>query len=352
MKKRLLTLVFVVFATAFSFAQELETPQTQLSLINKIAADWCPPCGSWGWDFFHDLIEDNSEKAILFTAHHSGGLQNQVASSLTSNYGVSGQPRFILNSVDQNASSGNAANTRLAIKEKVDMAAASTPLVQTGIEATYREDDMIYVKTNSTFFSDASGEYYLGIYLVEKIVIANQASAGNPAEHKNIVRLELTGNDFGNLLAMGEIPATTSFVDEISIPKDAYDMENLEIVSIIWEKIGNTYTFVNANKDSEVQLEVVNGIDSPSNLTGKLEVQPNVIKDYAKVQFAFTQPTNSSYLSLVNIQGKTIKVLHEGFLSAGNHSFDLVNTGELSKGVYFVMLQVGEEVISRKVIIE
>jgi hypothetical protein len=352
MKKKLLILVLVALSTVFSFAQEIDVPQTQLSLINKIAADWCPPCGGWGWSFFHDLIEDNSEKAVLFTAHHSGGLQNQVASSITSNYGVSSQPRFILNSVDQNASSGNAVNARMTIKEKVDMTAASTPLVQTGLDATYREDDMVYVKTNTTFFNDASGEYYLGIYLIEKIVIGTQASVGTDAEHKNIIRLELTGNDFGNLLASGEIAAETSFANEISIPKEDYSAANLEIVTIIWEKTGNTYTFVNANKDSEVQLEVVNATEFPSELAVNFQVKPTIINDFAMVEFAFTQPVISSHLSLVNVQGKTIKVLHEGFLSAEHHSFVIENNGELSDGIYFVRLQVGVEVISRKIIIE
>lgn len=51
---------------------------------------------------FHDLNTDNSAKAVVFAIHYSGGLQNQTASALTTNYGAVSQPRFILNGVDQN----------------------------------------------------------------------------------------------------------------------------------------------------------------------------------------------------------------------------------------------------------
>lgn len=352
MKKNLLTLIFALAFTTFSFAQEeVEVPQTQLSLINKIAADWCPPCGGWGWSFFHDLIDDNSEKAILFTAHHSGGLQNPVASSMTSNYGVFGQPRFILNSTDQNATSSNSATTRMTIQEKVNTHAEAAPDVQTGLVATWRDDDMIHVLTNTAFFNDVQGEYYLGVYLVEKTVISNQASVGPNAEHKNILRLELSGNDFGNLLQSGDIAAETSFTNEFAISTEGYDTENLEIVTIIWKKEDNTYVFVNANKDSSVEYEVINALNE-NELSASFLIRPNIISSTANLDFELKESASLATVNILDVNGRILQTVYTGALESGRHNFELNRADLPVAGHYFVSLNIEGNVVTKMVIIK
>ncbi|KAA3621572.1 MAG: T9SS C-terminal target domain-containing protein [Bacteroidetes bacterium] len=353
MKKVLLILATITFTSSMISAQEIEVPQTQRSLINKVAADWCPPCGSWGWDFFHDLIDDNSNNAILFTIHHSGGLNSQVASDITSNYFVSSQPRFILNGEDQNVLSGSTSSARTAIQQEVISQSGNTPLVQTGLDATYRDDDMVHVNTRTTFFADADGEYYLGVYLVEKIVVAFQASQGQSAQHQQIVRQEFSGtSSFGSLIAMGSIGANTSYDFQFSIPKDSYNAENLEIVTIIWKKDGNVYEFVNANKDSNVQFEVVNSTTAPGVLESSFKVFPNVVNDYANIQFQTEKNIERASINLFDMKGKNVLNVFNGSLDAGEYNFDLSRSSEIPSGIYLLRLEVEGNVVTRKLIME
>lgn len=352
MKKKFLTLTFIAFAFTFVRAQEIEVPQTQMSLINKVTADWCPYCGTWGWDFFHDLNNDNSAKAVVFAIHHSGGLQNQTASTLTTNFGALSQPRFLLNGVDQNVLSNTTASARESIQQKVNLEAGVSPLAQTGLDATYREDNMLHCNTRTTFFDAADGDYYMGIYLVEKQVIHQQASVGNNAQHLNVLRLSFTGNTFGTLLANGSIPAGTSFDYQFAIPEDSYTPSNLEIVSIIWKKEGETYKFVNANKDSDVQFEVVNTIQTPGLSESTFIISPNMIKDHASITFEVSEFIPSAQLLITDLQGKTISVLHDGSLQQGENRFEFYRSGHFPAGLYFAILKTGNQVVSRKIILE
>ncbi len=353
MKKVLLTLAIIAFASSLISAQEIEVPQTQRSLINKVAADWCPPCGGWGWDFFHDLIDDNSNDAILFTIHHSGGLNNQVASDITSNYSVFSQPRFILNGEDQNVLSSTTSTARTAIQQEVISQSGNTPLVQTGLDATYRDDEMVHVNTRTTFFADADGEYYLGVYLVEKLVVGYQATQGQNAQHRQIVRKEFNGtSSFGTLIATGSIAANTSYDSQFSIPKDSYDMTNLEIVTVIWEKVDNTYEFVNANKDSDVQFEVVNSTNAPGTLASSFKVFPNVVNDHASIQFQSDRNIDRASIILIDMNGKNVLNVFSGSLETGLYNFDLSRSSDIASGVYLVRLEVEGNVATKKLIME
>jgi len=78
MKKVLLPICFFF---AFLTAQAQEVPEVQKTLISKISADWCPPCGTWAWDLFHDLVNDNDNQAVLMAVHHSGGLETPTSNA-------------------------------------------------------------------------------------------------------------------------------------------------------------------------------------------------------------------------------------------------------------------------------
>jgi len=352
MKNILFTLAFLLLSSSILWSQEVVVPQTQMSLINKVAADWCPPCGGWAWDFFHELIDDNSENAILFSIHHSGGLQNSVASNMTSNYGVNSQPRFILNSIDQNVSASNSASIRTSIQEAVNQAANSTPLVQTGLDAYHSSDGQLRVKLKSTFFSETEGEYYLGVYLVEKIVSHMQASQPNPATHKNIVRLEFTGNDFGSLLASGSIASGSTYSYDLNIALSDYDPSNLEIVTIIWKKVDNSYIFENANKDNEIQLQEVTNTFSVKSAVVQMAIKPNLIQETAIIDIELDDVLQNVQLQIVDIQGKVVQNIHQGRLNNGLNQFTFEKNAEMTSGLYFLHFHTGQEVLVRKIILE
>ena len=73
MEQRIFTLL-LFFALSFSNIHAQDVPEVQRTLLTKVTATWCPSCGSWGWSFFEDIIEDNTGKATFMGAHHSGNL--------------------------------------------------------------------------------------------------------------------------------------------------------------------------------------------------------------------------------------------------------------------------------------
>ena len=351
MKNTLLSLLFLLtFSLGLQAQETLEVPHTQMPVITKIAATWCPPCGSWGWTFFEHLLEDNSEKAVIFVAHHSGDLINEVASALTTNYGATYQPEYFVNGVDQAVTSGNTTAKRMEIKEIVDQTALMSPIAQTALEATYFEEN-INLNFKTEFFQSTSGAYYLGLYLVEKIVIADQAPMGSNVEHENIIRKELTNNNFGTLLASGDIGEGSTIEHSLTFPLNDYMPENLEIISIIWKKEGNSYLVLNANKDSDVEFAMPVATAFQEIEKTAFKVNPTIITNHANIDFRLNTALFGN-ISLLDVSGRVVEVLYRGILNEGQNSLDLTRSDDFPAGIYFVRLQIGDEVLSRKVVLK
>ena len=56
MKKIILLLSVFFYLGMNAIAQTVEAKQN--TLITKKTATWCSFCGTWGWDFFENLVED------------------------------------------------------------------------------------------------------------------------------------------------------------------------------------------------------------------------------------------------------------------------------------------------------
>ena len=353
MKKILLSLHLLFFAFGLQAQVALEVPQTQVPVITKIAATWCPPCGSWGWTFFENLLEDNSEKAVIFVAHHSGDLINEVASALTTNYGATYQPEYYLNGIDQEVNSGNTAAKRLDIQAAIEEESTENPIVQVGLDASIIGGESEFTVQYSTkFFQNTIGEYYLGIYLIEKQVIANQASIGPYAEHENVLRKSLIGDNFGVLLASGDIDVGTGTEAFLTIPLEEYDVNNLEIIAIIWQKIDDKYIVVNANKTVEISETILFSTEFNQEIVASFKVNPNLIQTSAFVEFTLPASIEKASIQLLNVNGKQVATLYQGALIEGENRFAFTRREDIAAGIYFIQLRIVEKIITKKVIIK
>lgn len=337
-----------MLATALQ-AQSIEVPQTQMPLITKRTATWCPLCGTWGWTLFRNLLEDNSDNAVLIAAHHSGDLQNAAASAITANFNAVSQPRFYVNNTDVGATSSNGATVRANVAAQVNAAAQATPAVQTGILALHNQGTLnIYTRTQA--FSDVTGEIYLGTYLVEKTVIANQASVGPNAEHKNVLRQSLAGGDFGLQISQSGLTPDSDITAEISLPLGSYDPTNLEIITILWLKEGNTYTAINANKESSVEEGVIQSAGEANNpLAQYVRIAPNLIDATSTITLDLPSSVSAASVRLFSRQGQWVGTLHQGPLPAGTTDIAL-QRGHLPAGMYVIQFQLAGEQMSRKIV--
>ena len=325
-------------------------PETQKSLITKRTATWCPFCGAWGWDFFENLIEDNNQEALLIAAHYSGQLQNSTAIAITSNFNGISQPRFYVGNFDQGVNSGNVGTKREQIRDQVMATAASSPVVNSGIEAILDEGEVtLNVKTR--FFQDAEGEFYVAPYIIEDGVINLQSGQGNDAEHKFILRTSFTDNPFGEVVSEGQVASGTTFDQQFSLTLDpSWIVDNITVAVIIWQKDGDAYNFINTNSTNTFGSPVA--VEDIQLQGADMVLSPNVSTD--RVEAAITLDRNLAEASLLvtDVAGQQIAQIYQGELAQGQHSFAINKTDVSGNGLYFLSLLAEGKVITRKVIFQ
>jgi hypothetical protein len=355
MKQLSLLSLILVFPLLLA-AQDIEVPQTNKPLIVKYTASWCPNCGTWGWSLFRNLLDDNSEDALLVASHYSGNFQNSVSMSWYSNDNVLSQPVFFLNNQNQGATSGNVTTTRNSIRQKVQQTNGQGPLVQAGLRAEVDDANNLTVFTKTRFFGPANGEYYLGVYLVEKEFIGIQSGQGNNALHKQMLRRSLSQSAFGEQVSNGAIADGTELENTYSITSAAIqdagiqDLAsllngNVEIATIIWQRDGSKYVAVNTNS---AFASLVSAVQAPASL-GSFEVFPTPAGQQVDIALELSSELRAARLELFSAEGKLLQTLHTGLLLGGQHRFSL-ERGDLPVGMYILRLADGKSVSSRKVV--
>lgn len=345
MKKNLLFL-FVLISTFQIQAQEV--PEVQKSLITKVTATWCSNCGSWGWELFENLVEDNSEKALVIANHYSGDLNNPTSDAIADNFNVNSQPRFILNDTDQNASNGNIATKRTEIKDQVDNNFLLSPLSNAGLEATL-DGNMLSVITKTRFFQPTMGEYYVGVYVIENGVINFQSNQGMNAVHKNVLRAGMSTSPFGELIMNGSIGMGMEFNHNFSMTlEDSWNVDSLEIATIVWKKNEDTYEFINTHSTSTFA--------SPTNVVEinsdelTMTIQPTISKGNADLVLNIKERQNDFKIQIFNQLGQLQSTIFQGQLNTGIHKFAL--TQNLTAGIYYVQSQNSDAILTKQFIIQ
>lgn len=327
-----------------------EAPEVQKSLITKITATWCGPCGSWGWDLFHDLANDNSNKALAIANHYSGLLANSTAESITDNLGAQSQPRFYLNNTDQNATSGNAATKRTAIQAEVDANYLLAPTVNAGIEAILDGNELT-VNTKTRFFQDAEGEYYINAYIIENNVVEFQANQGDDAVHENVLRTGIHSDFFGEPIIDGAVTAGTEFNHTFVTDLDTdWDVSNLTVAIMIWQKntsVG-TYTFINTNSTTTFGTPVNIAEIDANELT--IKVQPTVSNGNATLTLDVFEAQKNLQIDIFNQLGQLQNNVFNGSATAGTQTFEIGNN--LEAGVYNVVARIGDRVSNVRFIVQ
>ena len=248
MKKILFLFPFLAY-TIIGTAQEV-LPE-QKALITKIAATWCINCGTWGWDIYEDIIEDNSDDALIITAHYNGDLHTNTAKSISDNFGSVGQPQFFLGNELTRLHEGNRFEKRAEIKEAAQAISAQMPVANTGIQYQLN-GKRLEVRVKTKFFQNTTDEFYVATYILESGVLNFQTGKEAVVAHSKVLRGAFTENDFGIAIGSQGISEGSEFVrnQTMDLPAD-WDKDQLEVVAIIWKKIGDTYVYVNG---SQIQI--------------------------------------------------------------------------------------------------
>lgn len=349
--KNLLLLFILSMPFTFLHAQEIQVKQVQNVLMTKKTASWCPPCGSWGWDTFEALLDADIDHTIFLAAHYSSSndvLYTPSGEEIVANFeSTFSRPAFFVNNKVVAGSSNDALNK---IKDGIADAAAIVPTAQTGIQATYATGSRtIDVATRTQFFTNTDGEFRLGVYIVKKSMISYQASQGNDANHKEVLRDEITDGIFGEVITTGSVTANTSVEQQFSFDLGEEDeLENIEILTLIWQKDGESFQLINSNITDDITEAVVNNLDDTAAQQG-FSVYPTTIVETAQIELNLTEKAIID-LTVFDVKGQLVQSIFNGAINSGVQKFEL-EKNTLSVGVYFVRLQLNGQIFNRKIVI-
>ena len=184
----------------------------------------------------------------------SSELNNAAAAQWGSDFDVQGYPNYCVNGKNRTAYSSTGgiytSTTQTDVVNASDSTYSTSP-VASAVYSKVISGTTLTVNTATKFFSAASGEYYLGVYVIEDGVIEDQSGdVGAGASHHLVLRGAMDGNPYGSLLVNGT--ASTDVMENTFTMEMESDWiaDNITIGLVIWNKVSGSYNFVNAYTES------------------------------------------------------------------------------------------------------
>lgn len=341
--KNILTFLLVLFISTVAVAQQ----PVQRSLITKRTATWCVNCGTWGWNFFEGLAEDNKEKAVLIRAHYSGDLQNNYSKELTENFGSVGQPNFFVGENRVNATSSNYPTQREEVKNMVDVAHAQMPIANTMIAEGDTQNSTITMTARTKFFQAAEGNFHLSVLLIEDNVMNKQSGQGGTVAHDGILRSAATANVFGESIASGTIASGTEIMTPFEINIDPnWNKLNLRLAFVIWKKNGDKFEFVNAQNAADIfNIETSAAFILPKSA---YTLTSNLTTDYTQLTIGSKEVNGQVKVVLYDIIGNAVKNIWNGEIV--NSTVVAIERTDLPAGTYLLKIEIDNKVATEKIV--
>lgn len=342
MKIKFSAFLFCLGLLANLNAQEIN--KKQWTLFTKTSADWCPNCGTWGWNLQKQLVEKFENKnCITWAAHVSGGLKNNASSDIAANLGVNYHPIFFEGQTNMNASSNNVAAKVLEAESIVELNNLLDPLAGVGVEATINDDNTIAVKASVEFLTAVEGgNYFLGLYLVEDNLVHYQQNIGPNAVHRYVLQRSLLPTTFGNALVSGEVAKGQTFNIETTVENIEGVKANLKVAAILWNRTTDgKYRFFNGN---QVAVSIVS---SNEDVLTKHNIKALFQQNDLQLSWQLAQPLDKLSFTLRDIQGKILWNAQFEQEVTGNKNINLAAPA----GTYILQVHDGtREIASKKLI--
>lgn len=355
MKQIIYSLVFLAIATAASSqTTNITVPKTQKGVVTKLAATWCPFCGSLAWDTYKKMVSDLSGQSLVMVAHRSTSsrLYSATAEKVLNAYEpVFYQPYFFFNTKLIGEGDGT---TEQDMQKALANFTGITPTAQTGLAVKFNPTTRdLEVNAKTEFFKTATGNFFTGIYLIEKSVIEQQSNRGSMAEHLNVLRTHFGTSEFGFEIGSGTM--MNGFFKTISTKttlSTKINPANIIIASILWQKTGeNTYSMVNSNWTDQVS-SVTTSVKENQALKAAFTISPNIVQEKANLEFNLPKAGKNVLVQAYDVKGQVVATIFSGSLPAGKHQFQLNRQQLSSKGLYFVRLMVDGQFATRQAVVQ
>jgi len=335
MKKILLSLsALVAFGTGVQ-AQAINVPESHNTLVMKATADWCGPCGSWGWTQTQALIDAHAAgtlRALTVATHTSSSTTASLNVSYSSTYRTNldadytGIPSFLVG--NKNLNQGNTAT----VTAEVTSATAMAPTVNVGFMPKWKGDSLI-VDIKTKFFKAATGEYWVGVFLLEHDITAYQNGQGATAKHHNIMRATPGQGAFGTKLSASTFTAGQEITGKVAFKADAvWNKAEIQVFTMVWKK--NTTTNKYELENMNLVATYPAGVNNVSNID-VVKLYPNPASNNTTLYVNLTQPSDVA----VNVTDAVGRVVYSSKvnMNAGRNLHN-IETSNLPNGLYNVTI--------------
>ncbi|MEN8929188.1 MAG: Omp28-related outer membrane protein [Flavobacteriales bacterium] len=230
--------------------------QKQVPIVYKSTGETCYYCGDWGWQAWIDLSNDYEGTALTW-ANYSTGFSNGIfrgqelnsseptMEAIKQNFGSGGKPNWYVNGTSY-GTSASAANAAVA----ASIATPASSVVASAAFVSEMEGSSVTVNAQAKFYSTATGEYYMGAYIIENNVNGPQSGpigASGPVDHHLVMRGSMSSSAWGEQIVAASASADETVEKEftVSLPS-SYKTADVNVGVIIWKKNGANYEYVNA----------------------------------------------------------------------------------------------------------
>lgn len=304
--------------------------EKQMSIVVKKTATWCSNCGSWGWQWFKDAIDDTEGDAFPIALHSTSSLLKppmDLDGALIAQFsGNGGFPTFFVN--------GTAYASYASLVNAVGTAAAASPLAGIGLETGF-SNDLIQVQGNVKFFQPFQGEIAVAYYLIRDSLVFTQAVQGPNAIHRYVVLDVLEGLPFGTIQQV-DMEAGESMVVPAQQAWPDLDPDQHHILGVIWSYANGKYSFVNAWQ-SPLEPGAISGTSDEHLLDGSL-IFPNPAAAGDQIRITLPRSVDGKiHLALLDREGR--RILDQ---SAQGPSLQMTLPASLAVGNYFLHVRAGQ----------
>nr|MBA3899593.1 T9SS type A sorting domain-containing protein [Bacteroidota bacterium] len=321
------------------------------ALYEQLTSSTCGPCASSD-PALSVFLNDNgtntpSGKVVAIKYHMnypSPGTDPaymQESSDRHSYYGVTGIPRAIIGGTSYN---GHPASI---VQADIDKEYNKPAIFEIGFTETVYLGKKVTIKGTIKALADVPAGLRLHAVIVENQIDKSATDfIGTTSQNifKYVMRRMLAGSNGEALGAFtsGQITNFEFTHDFTSSPKIFSSIEDLSVVAFIQDQ----------NTKEAFQAEHANIIDATTNIEmhemfGNVNIYPNPFRNTTNISFGLKE-TNDVKVKIYNAMGQIVFAENKGILTEGSHTITL-NVNNLSSGIYFVNLTVGEHQIMKKI---
>ncbi len=184
----------------------------------------------------------------------------------------------------------------------------------------------------------------------DNITTTAQAGATGTWTHHNLVR-DAISSTWGDLITTPTTDGSTYTKTYTYKLGATWNISNLSLVAFVNQIDGanvNNRTVYNSNTKKVNQLTVNSISENKSDID--FNVYPNPATDNMRIKLNLSK-TNPVNINIFNTMGALVFSSDKGQISSGSHSFD-INVHNFAKGIYNLNIQVGENNITKRIVVE